>query len=60
MRGIGPILAIIGVIVLVLAVVNHYVKNVVNHGTIVLVVVGVIALAIGLFMTMSSRRKAAV
>ncbi len=59
MRGIGPILAIIGVIVLVLAAVNHYVKNVVNHGTIALVVVGVIALAIGLFMTMSSRRKAA-
>lgn len=61
MKGLGTILAIIGVVVLIVAVVNHFVTKIVavSHSTTIIGVVGVIILAIGLFMMMS-RRKATV
>ena len=61
MKGLGTILAIIGVVVLIVALVNHFVTKIVavSHSTTVLGVVGIIVLAIGVFMMMSRRKAAA-
>lgn len=62
MRGLGTILAIIGVIGVVLALVNHFVKNFLGsatHGTIYIGIAGVVLLVIGLALTMTGRRAAA-
>lgn len=62
MRGLGTIIAIIGVIAIILALVNHFVTNFLGsatHGTIYIGVVGVVLLVIGVVLTMMGRKAAA-
>lgn len=62
MKGLGTILAIIGVIGIILALVNHFVTNFLgsaSHGTIYIGIAGVVLLVIGLILTMTGRRAAA-
>lgn len=59
---LGPILAILGVIIIVVAAVNHFtgiLGTSVPHLSIYLGVVGVIVLALGGWLTMQGRRAAA-
>jgi protein-S-isoprenylcysteine O-methyltransferase Ste14 len=55
MKGLGTILAIIGVLVVILAAVNHFVKNFMgsaSHMSLIIGVVGVVLLVIGVVMSM--------
>ena len=57
MRTGGLVLAIVGVLIIIVAIVNHFVANFtgsLSHGTIIIGVVGVVLLLIGGFMTMRS------
>lgn len=61
MRGLGTILAIIGVIAILFALLNHFALKAINitHGDIYIGIIGVVLLAIGAFMSMSGRKAAA-
>lgn len=62
MKGLGGILAVIGIIVLILGVVNHFVKNFTGsttHMSVILGVVGVVLLVIGVVLTMMPRKASA-
>lgn len=62
MRGLGTILAVIGVIAIILALVNHFVTNFlgsISHGTIYIGVLGVVLLVIGVVLSMTGRKAAA-
>ena len=62
MKGLGGILAVLGVIGIVLGLVNHYVKNFVGsagHASIIIGVVGLVLLVIGVVMFAMPRKAAA-
>lgn len=61
MRGIGTVLAIIGVIVILFALANHFALKLLTltHGDIYIGIIGIVLLAIGAFMTMSGRKAVA-
>lgn len=55
MKGLGGILAVIGLIVVVLGLVNHFVKNFLGsagHASLIIAVVGAVLLVIGAAMYM--------
>ena len=55
MKGLGGILAVIGVIVVVIGLVNHFVKNFLGnagHASLIIAVVGAVVLVLGLVMYM--------
>ncbi len=57
MRTGGLVLAIIGVLIIIVAAINHFVSNFLgslSHGTIIVGVVGVVVLLIGGFLMMRS------
>ena len=57
MRTGGLVLAVVGVLIIIVALVNHFVANFTGsfaHGTIILGAVGVVVLLIGGFMSMRS------
>ena len=57
MRTGGLVVAIVGVLLIIVAAVNHFVSNFtgsLSHGTIIIGVVGVVLLLIGAFMTTRS------
>ena len=57
MRTGGLVLAVIGALLIILALVNHFVANFTgsfSHGTIIIGVVGVVVLLIGGFLMMRS------
>jgi len=62
MKGLGGILAILGIIGIVLGLVNHYVKNFLGsagHASIYIAIVGVVLLIIGVVLYMMPRKAAA-
>jgi hypothetical protein len=57
MRTGGLVLAVVGVLIIIVALVNHFVANFtgsLSHGTIILGVVGVVVLLIGGFLSTRS------
>ncbi|MGH2515647.1 MAG: DUF6131 family protein [Ktedonobacterales bacterium] len=62
MKGLGGILAVLGIIGIVLALVNHFVKNFAgsgSHTSIIIAAVGVVLLVIGLAMFAMPRKASA-
>jgi hypothetical protein len=62
MRSLGTILVIVGVVVVVLALVDHFVAHFMGsiaHGSIILGVIGVVVALVGVFMSMQRGAKAA-
>ncbi len=62
MKGLGGILAVIGLIVVVLGLVNHFVKNFLGsagHASTIIAIVGAVLLVIGLVMYMMPSRARA-
>lgn len=62
MKGLGGILAIIGIIGIVLGLVNHFVKNFLGsagHASTIIAIVGLVLLIVGVVMYMMPRKAAA-
>jgi uncharacterized membrane protein YczE len=62
MKGLGGILAVLGVIGIVLGLINHFVKNFAGsagHVSIIIGVVGLVLLIIGVVLYMMPRKAAA-
>jgi hypothetical protein len=62
MKGLGGILAVLGVIGIVLGLLNHFVKNFVGsagHASIIIGVVGLVLLIIGVVLYAMPRKAAA-
>ena len=61
MRGLGTVLAIIGILILILAAVNHFASRLINfgHATTIVGVVGLVVLVVGVLLAMMGRKASA-
>lgn len=61
MRGLGTVVAIIGVLILILAAVNHFASRVINfgHATTIVGVVGLVVLVVGVILAMMGGKASA-
>lgn len=61
MKGLGTVLAIIGILIIIVAAINHFASHTLNfgHATTYVGIVGVVVLVIGALIFMMGGRKAA-
>ncbi|HKS69281.1 MAG TPA: hypothetical protein VJQ45_02605 [Ktedonobacterales bacterium] len=61
MRGLGTVLAIIGILIIILAAVNHFASRLINfgHATTIVGVVGLVVLVVGAILAMMGGKASA-